>query len=159
MSKAWQRVHNRSAVLREVVTELEHSRSDALPWNRTIAAVFADPSDLLVTLHGMWLRRLLTRLDMALEMGEDDLAESVAAARDQLASEMRGVRRALDRYADDPALERCITNERRLLAGLGVPLDRPAERVTEPRRAGHRSWQPWRPRRRCARAGLRPAPR
>jgi hypothetical protein len=132
MSIAWDTYHRRATALRGVIAELDRSGSSTLPWDDELAAVFDDPDDLLVALHDVWTRRLAGRVDLALEIDEHASAESVALAWREVADELAGVRRLLDRQADNPALRHSQRQEYRMLAvaagaaTIGDPLSRSA---------------------------------
>jgi hypothetical protein len=113
-STAWTTVHARTAALREVVATLDDGHD--LPWDETTAALFGSPAELLQELHALWSRRLQGRLDLALEVDERCLEESVAAAWVQTAADLPGVRRVLDEHADEPALRQLERNELRMIA-------------------------------------------
>lgn len=108
---SWDRMHARTASLREVVADLDAGRP-----LRTAVEGFADRGELLRELHGIWARRLGGRLDLALETDDHDLAESVARAWQDTADDLPGVRRALDEHADHPALQHVQRAELRTVA-------------------------------------------
>ena len=116
MSIAWDTYRRRATALRRVIADLDRSGSPTLPWNEELAAIFDDPDDLLVALHDVWTRRLEGRVDLALEIDEQDSVESVALAWREVADELPGVRRVLDRQADNPVLRHSERHEHRLLA-------------------------------------------
>jgi hypothetical protein len=132
MSTAWDNYHRRATALRDVVAELDRSGSSTLPWTDELAAVFDDPDRLLVALNDLWARRLAGRVDLALEIDEHESAESVALAWHEVAEELAGVRRVLDRQADNPLLRHSRRQEHRMLAvaaghaTTGDPLSRSA---------------------------------
>jgi hypothetical protein len=148
MSIAWDTYHRRATALRGVVADLDRSGSSTLPWNDELAAVFEDPDDLLLASHDVWTRRLAGRVDLALEIDDHDSGESVALAWLEVADELSGVRRVLDRQADNPVLRHSWRQEHRLLAvaagfaTIGDPLARSAtagERLVERIRDADRS--------------------
>src|SRR5687767_11371083 len=96
---SWDRMHARTASLREVVADLDAGRP--LP---AVVAGFADRGELLQELHAIWSRRLSGRLDLALETDDHDLAESIARAWLDTAEDLPGVRRVLDEQAGHPVL-------------------------------------------------------
>jgi hypothetical protein len=116
MSIAWDTYHRRATALRRVIADLDRSGSSTLQWNDELAVVFDDPDDLLVALHDVWTRRLAGRVDLALEIDEHESPESVALAWREVADELAGVRRVLDRQADHPALRHSRRQEHRMLA-------------------------------------------
>jgi hypothetical protein len=116
MSTAWDTYHRRATALRRVIADLDRSGSSTLPWNDELAAVFDDPDDLLVALHDVWTRRLAARVDLALEIDEQVSGESVALAWREVADELAGVRRVIDRQADNPVLRHSARQEHRVLA-------------------------------------------
>lgn len=116
MSIAWDTYHRRSTALRRVISDLDRTGSFELPWNDELAATFDDPDDLLVALNDVWTRRLAARVDLALEIDEHASGESVALAWREVADELAGVRRVLDRQAEHPALRASRRHEHRMLA-------------------------------------------
>jgi hypothetical protein len=116
MSIAWDTYHRRATALRRVIADLDRSGSSTLPWDDGLAAVFDDQDDLLVALHDAWTRRLAGRVDLALEIDEHESPESVALAWREVADELAGVRRVLDRQADNPVLLPSERQEHRMLA-------------------------------------------
>jgi hypothetical protein len=148
MSIAWDTYHRRATALRRVIADLDRSGSSTLPWDEELATVFDDPDDLLVALHDVWTRRLAGRVDLALEIDEHESAESVALAWREVADELSGLRRVLDRQEDNPVLRHSVRHEHRLLAvaagfaTIGDPPSRSAaagERVVARIRATDRS--------------------
>jgi hypothetical protein len=116
MSIAWDTYHRRATALRRVIADLDRSGWSTPPWDDELAAAFEDPDDLLVALHDMWTRRLAGRVDLALEIDDHESWESVALAWREVAEELAGVRRVLDRQADNPALRHSGRQEHRMLA-------------------------------------------
>jgi hypothetical protein len=116
MSIAWDTYHRRATAVRRVIADLDRSGSSELAWDDELAAAFDDPDDLLVALHDVWNRRLASRVDLALEIDEHESAESVALAWREVADELAGVRRVLDRQADNPVLCHSRCQEHRMLA-------------------------------------------
>lgn len=110
---SWDTHHARTAALRGVTAQLDLGQD--LPWDDDLAAVFGDRTGLLVALYDLWNRRLLARLDLALEL-HDIPAASVAEAWTAVASELRGVRRVLDQHDGHPALLRARQHELRAVA-------------------------------------------
>lgn len=98
---AWETHHRRTALLTEVVTDLDAGAP--LPWNDALADVFGDREALLVALHGTFSRRVLARVDLALEL-HDIPSASVAEAWHAVAAELPGTNRILTENADVPAL-------------------------------------------------------
>jgi hypothetical protein len=111
---AWSTVHARTAALREVIAVLD--AGGALPWDARLVVLFGDRDALLVALHDTWSRRLGGRLDVALEVDDHRLEESVARAWLETAADLPGVRRVLDQHADLAALAAPHRNEMRTLA-------------------------------------------
>jgi len=136
MSTAWDTYHRRADALTDVVAELDRTGRTDLPWDDHLAATFRDRGDLLVALHDLWSRRLMGRLDLALEL-HDIPGSATAEAWAAVAAELPGVRRVLDAYADDPALARGRATELRAVAlaagvaGLGESLERSAAKGAE----------------------------
>jgi hypothetical protein len=136
MSTAWDTYHRRADALTGVVAELDRTGRTDLPWDDDLAATFRDRDDLLVALHDLWSRRLMGRLDLALEL-HDIPGSATAEAWEAVAAELPGVRRVLDANADHPALARRRATELRMVAlaagvaGLGDSLQRSAARGAE----------------------------
>lgn len=108
---SWDRVHARTASLREVIADLDAGR----PLPAAVDA-FADRGELLRALHATWSRRLNGRLDLALETDDHDLTVAVASAWLDTADDLPGVRRILDEQADHPALKHVHRTELRTVA-------------------------------------------
>jgi hypothetical protein len=109
---SWERVHARTASLREVIADLDAG----LPLPQAATGSFADRDELLLALHGVWARRLNGRIDVAPETDDHELAECVGRAWLSTAEDLPGVRRALDEHADVPALRQVLQNEHRVVA-------------------------------------------
>lgn len=122
---SWDTHHRRSTALRGVIAQLDVEAE--LPWDASLAEVFGDRTGLLVALYDLWNRRLLARLDLALELHDIPTA-SVAEAWSAVAGELRGVRAVLDAHEGHPALVRSRQHELRsvaLAAHLAAPSDPP----------------------------------
>jgi hypothetical protein len=104
----------RSTLLR-VVRAVEDDAT--LPWNAELAAAYADRDTLLVALHDHWSRQLLSRIDVALELGAETPEASVAVAWRSALRDQPGVHRLLEAEAGNPALR---TGRRSLLAAVAV---------------------------------------
>lgn len=115
MTSAWDTYHRRSRALRGIVDELERTGGSEWPAG-AVGDVFTTEADLLVALHDLWSRRVGARVEQALELDSRPPELSVADAWRQVADELRGVRRVLDRHAADPALRASEQHEHRLLA-------------------------------------------
>ncbi len=116
MTTAWENYHRRAAMMRRIQQRIEQSPTGDLPWDATIAQVFADREDLLIALHQVWSNRLAAQVELALETDCESVTESVVRARRDLGYRFPGLRRILDSYADDPALAHFERVEHRLLA-------------------------------------------
>lgn len=132
---AWSNVHARSAALREVIANLDAGGD--LPvdpvTDPATASVFADREELLLALHETWSRRLHGRIDVALEVDDHQLEESVARAWLETVADLPGVRRVLDAHADHPALrqpERTQLRAVAVAAGLATFADPIAHSAT-----------------------------
>ena len=106
----WETVHRRTAAVRDVIARLD--RGEELVWD---VEVFPGRADVLVALHDVWSRRLLARVDMAMEL-HDPPEQAVAEAWRAVAAQLPGVRRLLDDERDHPALAAHERNEHRMLA-------------------------------------------
>src|ERR1700750_2307665 len=89
---------------------------------RDVEAGAALPSDgdrdeLLLALQGHWSRQLLSRIDVALELGADTPEDSVALAWRSAVRDQPRVHRLLEAEADTPALR---VARRSLLASVAV---------------------------------------
>lgn len=118
MNTLWEAEHRRAAVVRKVVARLDESRN-GLPVLTDIPGItdeFPDFGDLLVALQRRWEVALGTRIEMELECGEDELAEDIAEAWRELATDQPGLRRMLDFYAGHPALRSAVATEHQLVA-------------------------------------------
>lgn len=112
-STAWQAYRRKAQVVRDVLARLDATSGDELPWDAATAEVFADRGELLRELQQVWSRRLAARVDLALESG--DAEDGVAAAWQELARELPGLRRVLDSHESHPALRHGVRTEHRLL--------------------------------------------
>jgi hypothetical protein len=137
MSNAWDTLHRRAAAVRTVIEELDETGTTDPRWTDELAEVFASPDDLLVALHDVWSRRLIARVEMALELGEDLPAESIENAWFEVAADLPGVRRVLDAHAADEALAKHEQHEHRLLA-IAAGMVSPADPLAYAARAGAR---------------------
>lgn len=126
-SAAWEAYHRRSRALRDIVTLLEESAGRAPLVDPS--GVFTDEADLLRELHGLWTRRLMARVELAMDLGEDLPAESVARAWREMSADLPGVRRVLDAHAAHPALAHAQRHQNRMLALAAgyVSVDDPTE--------------------------------
>ena len=95
-------LHHRSTSLRRVVRAVD--AGGALPWDGELAEAFGDRATLLVALHDHWSRQLLSRIDVALELGAGTPRESVSVAWQSAVRDQPGVRRVLDAESADPAI-------------------------------------------------------
>lgn len=137
MSNAWDTLHRRAAAVRTVIEELDETRATDPRWTDELADVFDGPDDLLVALHDVWSRRVIARVEMALELGEDLPAESIENAWFEVAAELPGVRRVLDAHADDEVLRKHQQHEHRLYA-IAAGMVSPADPLPYAARAGAR---------------------
>lgn len=112
----WQRYHRRAQAVQDVLARLPRHGAPTLPWDDDLAAVFGEPAELLEALHGVWTRRLLARIDLALEMGTGTPQQSVEAGWQATADALPTLRALLDRYADSEVVHRCAAGEQRLMA-------------------------------------------
>ena len=108
-------LHQRSSTLRRVVRELD--AGSTLAWDAELAAAFGDRETLLVALHDHWSRQLLSRVDVALELGAGTPHESVAVAWRSAVRDQPGVRRVLAAESADPAIRAA---RRSLFASVAV---------------------------------------
>ena len=92
----------RGPALRRVIRAVEDDAR--LPWDAELAAAFGDRDTLLLALHGHWSRQLLSRIDVALELGSGTPRESVALAWRSAVRDQPGVHRVLVAAADSAAL-------------------------------------------------------
>lgn len=123
-SPTWQRVHLRSAGLRDLLDAVDARLASGAPADavrvETVPAGYADLDDLLVQVYGTWIRRLQARLEQTCELDiapeEASAAEATAAAWAATARDLPGVRALLDTYADRPALQRLRASEESWMA-------------------------------------------
>ena len=123
MATTWDDQHRKARALRAVLARLEaDAEVTSVPWNDETKTAFGDREALLQALHTTWLHRMLARLDQALELRTNGSAtEVVTHAWQETARSAPGLRRLLDAYAADPALQRTHETERQLLAmAIGV---------------------------------------
>ena len=112
-----------SPVLR-VVREVEDSATlhgPVLPWDSELAAAYGGRDALLLALHQHWSRQLLSRIDVALELGAETPEASVAVAWRSALRDQPGVHRLLEAESDNPALRAA---RRSLLATVAVAAGR-----------------------------------
>src|SRR5688500_17757366 len=93
------------------------ARTPALPWDADLAATYGSRDSLLVALHDHWSRQLLSRVDVALELGAESPEASVAVAWRSALRDQPGVHRLLEAAADHPALRAA---RRSLFASVAV---------------------------------------
>ena len=105
---------HRSPVLR-VVRAVEDGAT--LPTNGELAAAYGGRDALLLALHAHWSRQLLSRIDVALELGAETPEASVAVAYRSALRDQPGVHRLLEAESDNPALRAA---RRSLLATVAV---------------------------------------
>ena len=110
--------HHRSSVLRAVRAVEDRG---TLPWDVELAATYDTPDQLLLALHEHWSRQLLSRIDVALELGAGAPEESVAVAWRSALRGQPGLHRLLDAEADNPVLRPA---RRTLLATVAVAAGR-----------------------------------
>ena len=113
-SSGWESYHLRADAVKGVLARLE--RSIELPWDDDLASVFLDPDDLLEALHAVWTRRLLARVDLALETGTGTPRQSVEEAWRGTRAQLPALRALLDRYEGTEVARRCAAGEHRLMA-------------------------------------------
>lgn len=118
-STAWTDYHRRTDAVRRTLEHLQRSPEPDLPWDEATAATFADRSELLTELHGVWTRRVLARVDAELETSDRPAQDVVVTAWQEVAASLPALRRLLDHHADDPAMARCEAAEHRMLAVAG----------------------------------------
>jgi hypothetical protein len=109
---------HRTTVLRAVrAVENGVSPATELPWDTELAATYGTRDALLVALHDHWSRQLLSRIDVALELGAETPEASVAVAWRSAVRDQPGVHHLLEAEADHPALR---ASRRSLLATVAV---------------------------------------
>jgi hypothetical protein len=89
----------------------------ALPWNADLAAAYGSADALLLALHDHWSRQLLSRVDVALELGGGSPEASVAVAWRSALRDQPGVHRLLEAECDNPVLR---TARRSMHASVAV---------------------------------------
>ena len=136
----WDTFHRRGEVLRAVVDATEARRDGVLPMEMPgVAETFGDELTLIGALQLRWHTRLAGSIERELMDQPMDLESAVMAAWRRTATEMTGVRRILDAYADAPTSEqmaRTLTKAHRKdwalmasMAGKASPSDRAAADV------------------------------
>jgi hypothetical protein len=121
MNGHWEHYHRRTKLLHAAAEHAERTGSGDLPWDAVpgLADEFAHADELLLDLQSRWERMLSGQVEMALDMGDDDLAECVRQAWVNLAARHVGLRRIIDQHAHEPALEYALRAEHRMLAVAG----------------------------------------
>ncbi len=141
MSNTWDQLHARSSVVNTIVTRAAAGASAAAAWTG-VAGVwehFEDETHLLRELQQRWFHALAANVDLALEIGEGELADDVRNAYRSTVERHRGLRRILDECSQHPALVPLVRREHALLAraaGVGHSdlVILAAETVPQPRR-------------------------
>jgi len=106
-----------STVLR-VVRAVEDG---TIPLDGELTAAYGGRDALLLALHAHWSRQLVSRIDVALELGAETPEASVAVAWRSALRDQPGVHRLLEAEADNPALRAA---RRSLLATVAVAAGR-----------------------------------
>lgn len=123
-SPTWQRVHLRSAGVRDLLDDLDARIAAGEPAHAVridrVPEGYDDLDDLLVQVYGTWIRRLQARLEQAWELDvpltDVGPEHAAAAAWATTARELPGARALLDAYADRPALRRLRASEENWMA-------------------------------------------
>ncbi len=110
--------HHPATVLR-VVRAVEDGAT--ITTNGQLAAAYGGRDALLLALHEHWSRQLLSRIDVALELGAETPEASVAVAWRSALRDQPGVHRLLEAEAGNPALRAA---RRSLLATVAVAAGR-----------------------------------
>ncbi len=92
-----------------------------IPVDGELAAAYGGRDALLLALHEHWSRQLLSRIDVALELGAETPEASVALAWRSALRDQPGVHRLLEAESDNPALR---TARRSLLSTVAVAAGR-----------------------------------
>lgn len=104
----------------------------ALPWDAALAATYGRRDALLLALHDHWSRQLLSRIDVALELGAETPEASVAVAWRSALRDQPGVHRLLEAESANPVIRRarCAMHAAvAVAAGLATFDDPPAASV------------------------------
>ena len=136
MNTSLPRRQMRSALLR-TIDELGSWRSAPGLWD-----AFENEDDLLRSAQQLWFTALGAAIDVAIEVGDGELAEDVTHAYQAAADRHPGLRRLLDEHQRHPAIVRSVRREHALIAqAAGVAHSseilrglRQQVRVPEPRR-------------------------
>ncbi len=107
----------RSAVRRSSVLHVVRAVEDGGTLPLALAAEFGGRDALLLALHEHWSRQLLSRIDVALELGAETPEASVAVAWRSALRDQPGVHRLLEAESANPAL---AAARRSLLATVAV---------------------------------------
>jgi hypothetical protein len=109
---------HRSTVL-SLVRAIEDGAT--LTMDGELAATYGGRDALLLALHDHWSRQLLSRIDVALELGAETPEASVAVAWRSAVRDQPRVHRLLEAEADNPALRAA---RRSLLSSVAVAAGR-----------------------------------
>lgn len=99
----WNSYHNRAAVLRDLVTQVE-ARGGAFPLMDApgVRACFRDELDVVGALQLRWHSRLVAQIEAELHGEPRSLESAVVTAWRTVAQELPGVRAVIDRYVAEP---------------------------------------------------------
>lgn len=99
----WNSYHNRAAVLRDLVAQVEACGDGALPMDAPgVRACFRDELDVVGALQLRWHARLVAHIEAELHTEPRHLESAVVTAWRSVAQELPGVRAVIDRYAAEP---------------------------------------------------------
>jgi hypothetical protein len=103
MARTHDTAPRRADVLRRVVEETNARRDGVLPMDLPgVGQTFGDELALIAALQLRWHTRLSGRIEQALSEHPTDPEHAVLSAWRATAAELDGVRRVLDRYAEQP---------------------------------------------------------
>lgn len=99
----WNNYHNRAAVLRDVVAEVEARGDGSLPMDLPgVRQCFRGELDVVGALQLRWHARLVARIEEELFAEPRHLDSAVVAAWRTTATELAGVRAVIDTYTEHP---------------------------------------------------------
>ena len=99
----WKSHHDRGAVLRDVITEVDARRDGLLPMDVTgVTEAFGDELTLLGALQLRWHTWLAGRIERELAREPADPVAAASEARRATARDLPGVRAVIDHYTEHP---------------------------------------------------------
>lgn len=142
MSVEWDRTKQRQRVLRAALEDVGAGGDATVLHRHPIAATFGDLDAFLLAVQARWATAVFARVDRVLETGPGAPEAALAEQLQELDAALPGTRVLLDAHAARPSVAAARARlRRRILADLGVDLDRlpaPVRRERRPARLrGH----------------------